>query len=443
MSKTLPSQPVAAPLSTRRILGLWWPLAASWMLMAVEAPMFTAVVARMADPESALAAYGSLVLPLALVIEAPVIMLLAASTALSSTREAYARLGRFTLVLGLALSVVHIAVAFTPLFDLVATSWINVPPSVVEPGRIGLQIMTPWTLSIAWRRYQQGLLIRYGRSRLVGLGTFVRLCANAGTLLVGYRYGVLPGIVVGTLGISAGVVTEAVFVHLSCRSVARDHLGNATPETQPLDWRAFMHFYIPLAMTPLMTLAIQPIGAAAMSRMPAALPSLAAWPAVHGSVFLLRSVGLAFNEVMVSLSGDDQAIRALKRVAWIATALLMASMLLFAATPLSELWFRGAAGLSPELVQLCRTAVLLALLMPGYQMLQSFYTGALVSAHRTRAITEAVAIYAFASTLALYLGVRFSEAPGLFVAVVSFSCAGVLQTLWLWWRSRALLATNS
>ena len=44
-----------------------------------------------------------------------------------------------------------------------------------------------------------------------------------------------------------------------------------------------------------MTLVIQPIGAAAMSRMPDALPSLACWPAVYGLVFLLRSLGFAFN----------------------------------------------------------------------------------------------------------------------------------------------------
>ena len=271
----------------------------------------------------------------------------------------------------------------------------------------------------------------------------MRLGANAGTLLVGYQLGTLPGIVVGTLGISAGVITEALFVHASCRAVARDHLSPATAASLPLSWRAFLNFYIPLAMTPLMTLAIQPIGAAAMSRMPDALPSLAAWPAVHGSIFVLRSVGLAFNEVVVALSGDSAGLRALKRVTWVAALLLVATMVLFAATPLSELWFRGASGLSPELVRLCRTAVLLAILMPGYQMLQSLYTGALVRAHRTRAITEAVAIYALASTLALVLGVRLSEWPGLFVAVVSFSCAGVLQTLWLWWRSRSLMATDA
>ena len=428
-------------LRVSRILGLWWPLAASWMLMAIEAPMFTAVAARMPAPESTLAAYGSIVLPLALVIEAPVIMLLAASTALSTSREAYARLGRFTLNLGLALTALHLIVAFTPLYDLVATRWIGAPAEVIEPGRIGLRIMTPWTLSIAWRRYQQGLLIRFGRSRVVGLGTLVRLCANGGVLGLGYAHGGLSGMVVGTSGIAAGVIAEALFIHFRSATVAREQLEPAAADAQPLGWRAFSAFYLPLAVTPLMTLAIQPIGAAAMSRMPNPLWSLAAWPAVHGFVFLLRSVGLAFNEVVVSLSGDLRASRLLARVAWSAGLSLTTLLVLFATTGLADLWFSDVIGLTPRLARLARTAVLLALLMPCYQMLQSLYTGALVRARQTRAVTEAVALYAVVSSLALFVGVYTSEHPGIFVAVVSFSCAGVMQTAWLWWRSRAARAS--
>ena len=423
-------------LSTGRVFALWWPLAASWMLMAIEAPMFTAVVARMPGPERALAAYGSLVLPLALVIEAPVIMLLAASTALSKSREAYARLGRFTLTLGVVLTALHVLVAFTPLFDLIAVRAIDAPASVVEPGRIGLRMMTPWTLSIAWRRYQQGLLIRFERSRQVGLGTLVRLGANATVLLAGYTYGGLPGIVVGTAGISAGVVGEALFIHACARPVVRERLAPAAPDEAPLTRRAFVGFYAPLAVTPLMTLAIQPIGAAAMGRMPESLASLAAWPAVHALVFLLRSPGMAFNEVVVSLAGDAESRRVLRRVAGFAAVALVLALAVFAATPLAKLWFAGVLGLTPRLTALARTGVALAVLMPGYQVLQSLFQGALVRAHTTRPITEAVALYAGCASVALFVGVRLAPAPGIAVAVVSFTVAGVLQTCWLWWRSR-------
>ncbi|MBI3492052.1 MAG: gamma-glutamylcyclotransferase, partial [Acidobacteria bacterium] len=61
----------------------------------------------------------------------------------------------------------------------------------------------------------------------------------------------------------------------------------------PVTLKNFLHFYVPLAMTSLLVLLVQPIGSAALSRMPNALPSLAVWPVLAGLVFLVRSMGLA------------------------------------------------------------------------------------------------------------------------------------------------------
>jgi len=61
----------------------WLPLAASWLVMGLEMPVVSAIMARLADPEIHLAAYGGVVFPIALIVEAPVIMLLAASVALA------------------------------------------------------------------------------------------------------------------------------------------------------------------------------------------------------------------------------------------------------------------------------------------------------------------------------------------------------------------------
>ena len=57
--------------------------------MGIESPMLSAFVARMATPEITLASWGSLVYPISLAIEGPIIMLLTASTALSENRKAY------------------------------------------------------------------------------------------------------------------------------------------------------------------------------------------------------------------------------------------------------------------------------------------------------------------------------------------------------------------
>ena len=95
-------------LTLREVFSTWWPLAASWVMMALELPAVSAVIARLADPNVHLAAYGGIVFPLALVVEAPIIMLLSASTALSKDMDSYRKLRRFMFWSAFGLTVVHL-----------------------------------------------------------------------------------------------------------------------------------------------------------------------------------------------------------------------------------------------------------------------------------------------------------------------------------------------
>ena len=83
------------PLSPQQVFATWWPLAASWLLMGTEMSLVSAVIARLDDATYHLAAFGGVVFPFALLIEAPIIMMLAASTALCTDRNAYRTLLRF------------------------------------------------------------------------------------------------------------------------------------------------------------------------------------------------------------------------------------------------------------------------------------------------------------------------------------------------------------
>lgn len=238
--------------------------------MSLELPALSAFVARLPDPEINLAAYGGVVFPLALIIESPVIMFLAASTALSKDWNSFARLRRYMHTISVVLTALHILVAFTPLFDFIVRGVLGAPSEIVEPARIGFRIMTPWTWSIAFRRFHQGVLIRFNRSRSVGAGTIIRLGSNLVVLLIGFRIGTLAGIVVATSAVAAGVVAEAIFAGLVVQPVLHGDLKQA-PEVSPiLTRRAFLSFYLPLILTSLLTLLVNPIGSAALSRMPLA-----------------------------------------------------------------------------------------------------------------------------------------------------------------------------
>ncbi|MCA9471593.1 MAG: hypothetical protein MRJ96_08400 [Nitrospirales bacterium] len=430
-------------MSYRKVFELWWPLAGSWLLMGIELPIVSAVMARLADPEIHLAAYGGVVFPLALIIEAPVIMLLAASTALSKDWTSYAFLRRFTVLLACVLTVLHIVVAFSPLYDWVVSGILGAPEQIREPARIGLMIMTPWTAAIAIRRFQQGVLIRYGKTRLIGVGTACRLAANMGVLGVGLLWGTIPGIIVTTVAVSLGVLTEALFVYVQVQPLLARMKVEVGDDTAQLTMSRLLTFYVPLAMTSLLALLALPIGSAALSRMPRALDSLAVWPVMAGISFSLRSLGLAFQEVVVALLGTPGSVKILRNFAVGLGCCTSCLLLIIAATPLARLYFGDVAGLSPELTELGSQAIWLACLLPGLSAFESFLQGRLVHGHQTRCITEAVVIYLIASACILVSGTYYGHITGLYVGVLAVSTGLVCQTLWLLFRNWAMISSDS
>jgi hypothetical protein len=427
-------------LSARRILALWWPLATSWILMGVELPLFTACVARMAEPKENLAAYGSIVFPLALVIEAPIMMLLAAATALAADQESWGRVRRFMHKASACLTALHALVAFTPLFDLLAERVFEVPAATVEPARLGLRIMLPWTWSIAYRRAHQGVLIRHERGRAVVVGSLVRIGANLAVYASGFAAEAagrpLPGIAVGASAVIAGVVSEATFIGWCTRALLRGKPLPPRGDGPELTRLGFLRFYVPLALTQLIALLVPPIGSATMGRMREPLESLAAWPGVHGLLFLARAGCFAFTEVAVSQLREAGSARALRRFASGLGLVASAALALVAWTPLAGLWFGRVSGLAPELERVAISATALAIAWPLLQALQSWYQGQLVHERRTRHVTEAMLLYFLVTAVLLDFGASRIDWNGLRYVVVALTLSGVVQTAWLAWSAR-------
>lgn len=429
----------STPLSLKKIFKVWWPLAASWLLMGMELPILSAFVARLAHPEINLAAYGGIVFPIALIIEAPVIMLLAASTALSKDWASYQKMHTYMLVAGASLTALHLIVALTPAYYFVAEGILGAPAEIIEPARLGLLIMTPWTWTIAYRRLNQGVMIRFGHSDIIGVGTGVRLSLDILVLVIGFILK-LPGIVVATAAVAAGVTSEAIYIGFRVQPLLRSELKLA-PVVQPaLSYRAFSAFYLPLVMTSLLTLLIQPMGSAALGRMPLALESLAVWPVVSGFIFMLRSMGVAFNEVVVALVDEPLSANSLRRFTTILSITTSAFILIIAATPLSRIWLQDISALSPVLTSLARNGLWIGLLLPGLNTLQSWYQGVLLNSGKTRGISEAVAVFLFVTASVLIFGVIWGKMTGLYIGLLAFSAGMIVQTIWLFVRSRTPMA---
>lgn len=423
------------PVSLRHVFVAWWPLAASWLLMGLELPAVNAVIARLPDAKTQLGAYGTLVFPIAIFIEGPIIMILAAATALCKDGPSFDRVRSFMWRAAAALTVVHGIVAFTPVCDFVVLTLLDASEVYLEPTRRGLMMMLPWTAAIAYRRFHQGVLIRFGHSRAVGTGTILRLIATAAGLSFGYSLTGWPGAAVGAAAVSFGVLIEAVYIGFRVRPVVRDQVRTQPVVEEPLDARGFARFYIPLAITPALTILSQPIVSAALSHMPATEDSRAAWSPVYGLVFLLRSIGMSYNEVVVALLGRPGADRALRHATgWLAfgtTSILFA----VAFTPLGRFWFGTVIDLGPEVLEVSTEALRLVWFLPAFAAMQSWFQGILVHERRTHGITEGVIAMLIALVAVLAFGILWDEAKGITIALLAYAAGSVANVAWLAFRA--------
>jgi hypothetical protein len=213
-------------------------------------------------------------------------------------------------------------------------------------------------------------------------------------------------------------------------------LRQAQPVDPPLTWKAFFAFYLPLVMTSLIALLASPLNSAALGRMPRSLASLAAWPAVSGLLFLLRSPGTAYNEVVVSMLDHPDSARHLRRFTIWLVGFLSACVVLITVTPLSTFWIERISAFKPDLASLALAGLWYILPLPGITVLQSWFQGAILHSKRTRGLTESVVVYLLTNGAILMAGVAWGKITGFYVGWLAFTLATLAQTAWLWVRSR-------
>ncbi|MEE2963794.1 MAG: hypothetical protein VX427_06540 [Acidobacteriota bacterium] len=383
------------PLTYRYIYSFWLPLAGTWVMMAVEGPYLAAIIARLPSPTENLAAFG-VAFSFAIIIEAPVIMLMAASTALVRSYASYLALRRFAYGLGIALTLIQAVAVLPPVFPWIGETLVGLPPEVSRLAHQGLALMLPWPIAIGYRRFRQGLLIRHNLTRRVALGTVLRLTTMTVTALAAAQVIGLRGIHVAALALSVGVVVEAAASRLMTRElVARLRLqDNSDADREPtLTLRTIVHFYVPLGMTSVLGMAIQPAVTFFMGQSRFPLESLAVLPVVHGLTFVFRAMGLSFQEVGIALLGEHtEHYRQLRTfAAWLAIA-TAGGMSLIVYTPLATVWFQEISGLSPELTQFALLPARILVWIPAGSVWISFQRSVLVHGRDTRAITRASAL---------------------------------------------------
>ncbi len=411
-------------------------------MMAAEGPFLAAVIARLGDPKFNLASYG-VAFAFAVLMEAPVIMLMSAATALVEDSGSYRRLRNFAHGLNAAATGLLLLILIPPVYQMLAVNALGLPDRVVELTYGALWLFLPWPAAIGYRRFVQGVLIRSGRTRLVALGTVVRLIAMAIAALFFAAVLGFEGAWVGAAALSTGVCAEAAAARWMARSTIRELLAapmSADRSGEALGYRQIAAFYYPLALTSLIGLAIQPTLTFFMGRAPLPVESLAVFPVVHALSFIFRALGLAYQDAAIALMGRRHEHH--PEIARFATGLGLAASAGLAAvafTPLASVWFETVSGLTPELVSFALVPARVLVPLPALAVLLNVQRAILMTGRYTQPITAASAIEITAvvvlfPTFAWGLGLM-----GVTAAFLAFLGGRVAANLYLGPRCRVVL----
>jgi hypothetical protein len=402
--------------------------------MTLEGPIVSAAINRLPNEIVMLAAMG-IVVSLSVTIESPIMNMLATSTALSNDRPSYLLLRKFTIHWMILLTGVTILLAWTSLFDLLIVDLMGIPDEVAFWVRPGLRIMTLWSAAIAWRRFLQGVMIRYNQTRKVAWGTVVRLLSSGGTVIVLATSSNFPGVVIGSIALMAGVLSEAIFATIAVRPILANELSPREPisSEKPLTYKGLTEFHLPLAATSVLVLLVQPMVAFSLARSPHPTQSLAAWPIVFQIMLVARAAAFALPEVIIALTDGRPTFLPLRRFTYSLVIVNSAAMLLFVFTPLSDFYLLRILDADPAIANLASNGLLIFLPLPALAILISWIRGLLINRRVTTAVNIGMIINLILTITILILSVMY-QWPGIPGAALALSVSAAFELIYISWR---------
>ncbi len=424
-------QKIPSQLSLKIIFIFWLPLGATWLMMSFEGPFLSALIARLDEPTYNLAAYG-VAFSFALIIEAPVIMMMSASTALVKDKYSFNKLKRFTYSLTAGITLLMLILVIPAVFYFIAEDLIGLPKRVSYLTHIATIILLPWPAAIGYRRFYQGVLIRNNMTRRVAYGTVIRLGTMTMTAFIFYFYFNVPGVVMGASALTVAVLVEAVASRFMASEILIKLNNDPSIGNEKLTYRAIYTFYYPLALMSLLSLGVQPFVIFFVGQSKMAIESLAVLPIITSFVFIFRALGLSYQEVIIARIGDDKSgYIPLRNFAILLSSVLSIILFIIAFTPLADIWFRDVSGLSDLLSAFARTPLKIMAIIPALTVLISFQRSVLVSDKNTGPITWGTAIEFVVIVIVMLLSINVFSFVGAVAATISFVVGRITANFYL------------
>lgn len=398
-----------------KVWRVYWPLALSWIFMAMEGQVSMWLIGQMSDAKVLAAGFLAL-FAVSIFIESPVIDLLTTGTTLGTDTQKLSALLKFTKSLMLLVTAVHGLVAFTPLYDLIVRGVLDAPAEVAAAAKPGFMAMTVWAAGVGWRRSLQGTMIRSGQTRAISWGTLIRIVVLAAVGWPLSVYSSLPGL--GGIGIAltCAVWAETFYIHAVSRRVVA---GLAEPDAsaEPLTSAKIFQFHWPMTASTMLVLTTPIFVTRALNASSDGVVAMAAWQTAFSLSWIFRTVIFAIPEAVISVF-TESARRALAAFTWTVGGALTCLMAAYHLSGLDGFTFSRLYGTSPDILPVARTGFAIVAVLPVLGSGMSYYRAVLTARHITwpRVVAIIAGLGGLVGSLALGVAARW---PGVVTAATA------------------------
>jgi hypothetical protein len=429
----------SGPLTLSQTWAFFWPLALSGIIMSAGQPVVQAGLARLPSPELTLAAYG-VAFYVAVLLEAPIVMLLVTATALVRDERTY-RFTRNTMGLfsvGVVLATAAVAL-WMPLYNAVFMRVLGFPADVAQAARPGLIALIPWAGAVGVRRYYQGILIRFGQTKVISWGSMVRLATMVVALIIGVALLPAHGVLVGGLALLAGVIADMSVVLFFARRLLMQHvLPAVSDEATPAGLRMapFLAFFIPLILTTALRFVGRPLMLSGIAKSHEPLLALAAFPVAIGTMQMFSGFAQMLQQVTVAQIRDAQSFAVVRQFTTLVAAGCTGILALVAFTPLGSLYHGGAIGLEGQVLTMANASLRFLVPAAGLTAVLSYMQGLMIRDGRTVTVNIAALGNVILLVGAINLVAVKTLWPGHLIAGLVFPLALLLEVgvLSVWYR---------
>jgi hypothetical protein len=413
----------------------WWPIAISWVLLAFEPLFFSSIISRYPNAKVNLAAYGNVAWLIPIVLQSPIMLIQAASATLCKDKETFYKLRKFANWMGVGLTALHVIIAVTPIYYFVVRTILNVPEEVVAVARQGLIFMIPWAGSISYRRFHQGILVRFGHTKRMSFGTILRLISDVACVSLLALIPGINGLAVATAAQGFSVFLEGAYVGIVTQPVIKNELKSNTGE-EVIRWKSFAKYYAPFMLNSIIFILYNPMNSAAMGRLPFALASLATWPVVNGFASMVNNLGQACREVTLTYIRHEGAFPVIRKFCLIIglTALLIIAV--FSFTPLFNWYLQVVVSLPKDLIPYAKLTLMLLIPVGLTFSLSNMFTGLIAYSGKTISLLTSTIVMLLVVFVGLMSAIFLQPFEGIYVVAGVYLVASIVQLIWLYWTNR-------